>query len=62
MIGKIEEYIRTIAFDEITLEELEHLTNIFIALENRNLNRLEREARNRGVVCGVHFKKTDKDE
>jgi hypothetical protein len=43
MLEEIENYIYSINIQMLSMEELEHLTKILIALETKKLNDLERE-------------------
>lgn len=41
MIDKIEEYLNSIDLKLLSMEELEHYTNILIAIEKRRLEEIE---------------------
>ena len=43
MLEDIENYIYTINIQMLSMEELEHLTKILIAIETKKLDDLERE-------------------
>ncbi len=43
MLEKIEAYLNNINIEVLSMEELEHYTNIFIAIENKRLDDIQRK-------------------
>ena len=41
-LEKIEEYLDGVNIDSLSMEELEHYTNIVIAIDNKKLDNLQR--------------------
>lgn len=51
-IQEIEKYLDGIKIEMLSLEELEHYTNIIIAIENKKLDDAQRKQLNKKVLKG----------
>lgn len=55
MLEKIEEYLKTINIELLSMEELEHYTKIFIAIENKRLDDIQKNEIINSMKKEVHL-------